>query len=315
MELAVTIILFVIGLLCIIKGGDWFVDSAAWIAEVSGIPKFIVGSTIVSVATTLPELITSIIATAQGKVDLGVGNAVGSVTANTGLILGVSLVFMAGVVSRKQFAPKAVLLILSCAALYLIVRLQEGVSAAGGLILLAIFLCYLGENIYSARRTMGLNSRIPFERKELPRRLLFFVLGTVGIVVGADLLVDNGSALALVLGVPESVVALTLVAIGTSLPELVTAITAIVKRQGLLSVGNIIGANIIDLTLILPVCAIVSGGKLTVSPQTWQLDLPVCLGMTLAAMVIPLVTRSFYRWQGALMVAGYLGYLAVLVLL
>lgn len=124
---------------------------------------------------------------------------------------------------------------------------------------------------------------------------------------------DNGSELAILLGVPESVVALTLVAIGTSLPELVTAITAIVKRQGLLSVGNIIGANIIDLTLILPVCALVSGGTLTISPQTWQLDLPVCLGVILLAMILPMVKKTFYRWQGALLVMGYLAYLAVLV--
>ena len=313
MELAITIILFVIGLICIIKGGDWFVDSAAWMAEVSGIPKFIVGSTIVSIATTLPELITSIIATAQGKVDLAVGNAVGSVTANTGLILGVSLIFMAGVVSRKQFVPKALILVASCAVLYLITVTQGSVSVVSGIVLLVIFAVYLAENIYSTKRTAGLNSREPFNKKELPRRLLFFVLGTAGIVIGANLLVEHGSTLAVLLGVPESVVALTLVAIGTSLPELVTAVTAIVKRQGLLSVGNIVGANIIDLTLILPACALVSGGTLTVSPQTWRLDMPVCLGVILLAMLIPMFKKSFYRWQGVLLVAGYAAYLVVLV--
>lgn len=315
MELAITIILFVVGLICIIKGGDWFVDSAAWMAEVSGIPKFIVGSTIVSVATTLPELITSVIATAQGKVDLAVGNAVGSVTANTGLILGVSLIFMAGVINRKQFMPKAVILVVSCAALYAITLTQGSVSVTGGIILLVIFAVYLVENIYSAKRTTGLNSKAPFDKKELPRRLLFFVLGTAGIVIGANLLVNNGSDLAILLGVPESVVALTLVAIGTSLPELVTAVTAIVKRQGLLSVGNIIGANIIDLTLILPACALVSGGTLSISPQTWQLDMPVCLGVILLAMLIPMLTKSFYRWQGVLLVAGYAAYMVALVVL
>ncbi len=313
MELAVTILLFVIGLICIIKGGDWFVDSASWMAEVSGIPKFIVGSTIVSVATTLPELITSVIATADGKVDLAVGNAVGSVTANTGLILGVSLIFMAGAITRKQFVPKAVLLILSAATLLLLISKGGTLTVLNGIVLLAIFVVYLIENIYSTQRNAGLNTRVPFEKKELPRRLFFFVAGTAGIVIGANLLVDNGSELAILLGVPESVVALTLVAIGTSLPELVTAITAIVKRQGLLSVGNIIGANIIDLTLILPICALVSGGTLTISPQTWQLDLPVCLGVILLAMILPMVTKNFYRWQGALLVMGYLAYLAVLV--
>ena len=315
MSVALTVILFVVGLLCIIKGGDWFVDSAAWMAEVSGIPKFIVGSTIVSVATTLPELITSIIATAQGKVDLAVGNAVGSVTANTALILGVSLIFMAGAIKRREFVPKALILIASAGALFAITLFTGSVGIAGGVVMLVIFAVYLVENITSAKKTMeSKENRTPFDKKELPKRLLFFALGTAGIIVGANLLVDNGSALALLLGVPESVVALTLVAIGTSLPELVTAITAIVKKQGMLSVGNIIGANIIDLTLILPVCSLVSGGTLTVSPQTWRLDLPVCLGATLVAMVIPMIAKKFYRWQGAVLVAGYAAYMAVLVL-
>lgn len=165
MELAVTILLFVIGLICIIKGGDWFVDSASWMAEVSGIPKFIVGSTIVSVATTLPELITSVIATADGKVDLAVGNAVGSVTANTGLILGVSLIFMAGAITRKQFVPKAVLLILSAATLLLLISKGGTLTVLNGIVLLAIFVVYLIENIYSTRRNVGLNTRVPFDKK------------------------------------------------------------------------------------------------------------------------------------------------------
>ncbi len=313
MSIVVTIVLFLIGLLCIIKGGDWFVDSAAWMAEVSGIPKFIVGSTIVSLATTLPELITSVIATAQGSVDLAVGNAVGSVTANTALILGMSLVFMAAPIVRREFAPKALILIASCVALLGITVILRSMTVPAGIILLAIFALYLAENVMSARKTAGQNAKEPFEKKELPKRILFFVLGTAGIVVGAKLLVDNGSELAILFGVPESVVALTLVAIGTSLPELVTAITAIVKKQGLLSVGNIIGANIIDLTLILPVCALVSGGTLTVSPQSWILDLPVCLGVVLIAMVVPMIAGRFYRAQGVVLLACYAAYLVVLV--
>lgn len=316
MEVLISALLFAVGLLCIIKGGDWFVDSAAWLAEVTGIPKFVVGATIVSVATTLPELIVSVMAAMDTppKVDMAVGNAVGSVIANTGLILAISLLFMAGGVNRKQFAGKALLLIASAAAL-LVFCLSGQVTVWAGLVLLAIFLLYIWDSLRQGKADMGGEEKLPFDKAELPKRILFFVLGAAGIVIGARLLVDNGSDLARILGVPENIIALTFVAIGTSLPELVTAITAIVKKQSSLSVGNIIGANIIDLTLILPVCALVSGGSLPVNQQTFTLDLPVCLAMTLVAMVPTLITGKLRRWQGGVLLVGYAAYLAVMILL
>jgi len=314
MEFVVPVLLFLLGLVCIVKGGDWFVDSAAWLAEVTGIPKFIIGATIVSVATTLPELIVSVMAALEKKVDMAVGNAVGSVIANTGLILALSLLFIPCAVNRKQFKNKALLLIAACAAL-LLFCLSGQVTLWAGLILLAVFLLYIGDNLRQGKADSGGQERTPFDPKAAPRRILFFILGAAGIVIGARLLVDNGSLLAEMLGVPENIIALTFVAIGTSLPELVTAITAIVKKQSSLSIGNIVGANIIDLTLILPVCALISGGSLPVNDQTWTLDLPVCLAFTLIAMVPALVSGRLRRWQGVVLLVGYAAYLAVMILL
>ncbi len=128
---------------------------------------------------------------------------------------------------------------------------------------------------------------------------------------GADLLVENGSQIALLLGIPERVVSVTFIAVGTSLPELITTLTAITKRQAALSVGNIIGANIIDLALILPICSLIYGDALPVSRQVAAVDLPACLLIGAIAVVPTLLTRRFQRWQGIILLLGYLGYLYI----
>jgi len=314
MPLALTILLFVVGLVLIVKGGDFFVDAAVWIAEATGIPQFIIGATIVSLATTLPEMIVSVIAAAQGKVDMAIGNAVGSVTANIGLIMAIALLFIPPVIQRAKFAPKAVLMLLAGAALLGLTFRYNSLSLFGAIVMFVIFAVFLFENIWSAKRENGSEKgqEPPDKKKTLPN-ILKFVLGAAAIVVGADLLVENGSELARALGAPESLVALTFVAVGTSLPELVTTLTAIRKKQSSLSIGNIIGANIIDLTLILPICSFVYGGVLPVSFQTDFLDLPISLCLMFIAIFPTLLRKKFQRWQGVLMLAVYAVYLALLV--
>ncbi|HOO28899.1 MAG TPA: sodium:calcium antiporter, partial [Lachnospiraceae bacterium] len=172
------------------------------------------------------------------------------------------------------------------------------------------------ENIRSAKKESVQKKtdelKIRPDKKEITINILKFVIGTVGIVWGADLLVDNGSELARIAGISESIIGVTLVAVGTSLPELVTTITAILKKQSSLSIGNIIGANIIDLTIILPLCAIVSGKALPVSTQMTSLDMPVCIAVGLIAMVPALISQKFHRWQGVLLLACYAVYMGVL---
>lgn len=313
-SLAVIILLFVLGLILIIKGGDWFVDAAGWIAEVSGVPRFIVGATIVSVATTLPELIVSCIAASKGQADMAIGNAIGSVTANTALIMALSMLFLPSLLRRKDYLFKSVLLMGTVALLWLLCA--DGTLPLGrGVILFVVFAVFIAENVRAARRD---EAGQPEDRPEKPdrrtvaRQLLLFVAGAAGIVIGSDLLVDNGTLLAQRLGIPEKVIALTAVAIGTSLPELVTAITSIVKKEASLSVGNVIGANLIDTALILPICSLISGGTLPVAASTLRVDMPFCLAVTVIALVPALVSQRFRRWQGALLIALYVGYLAVI---
>lgn len=320
----VTILLFVVGIIFIVKGGDFFVDAASWIAEVSGIPKLIIGATIVSVATTLPELLVSLIASSQGKVDMAVGNAVGSVTANTGLIMALSLLFMPSVINRKDFYGKSSYLILAV-ALTLIAGLTGGVNVWFSIALLLIFVVFLVENVMLARKNevpVSLNENDPNslqntaktvkkDKKTIIINIVKFVLGVAGIVFGADFLVDSATEIALYIGVSERIIGVTIVAVGTSLPELVTTITAIVKKQSDLSVGNILGANILDMTMIMPLCAIVSGATLPISFSSTVIDVSACLLVGLIAVVPMLISSKFSKWQGGVLLAVYVGYLVV----
>ena len=310
------VLLFAAGLVCIIKGGDLFVDAAGWIAEASGIPKFIIGATIVSFATTLPEMLVSVFAALEGNADIAVGNAVGSVTANTGLIMCLSLVCMTCLMERRQFGVKACLLLAAILSLFGFTR-DGRLSVAEGLLVLVIFAGFLAESLISARREQGTERKAEGERpavsgKTVAGNIVKFVLGAAGIVLGAQLLIDNGSAIASLLGVPDAIVAATMIAIGTSLPELVTTLTAIRKRESSLSVGNIIGANIMDLTLILPLCSLILGKSLPVQSQGMLLDIPACLVICAAVLVPALWKGKFQRWMGFLAGGLYIVYLTVM---
>ena len=310
------VLLFAAGLVCIIKGGDLFVDAASWIAEASGIPKFIIGATIVSFATTLPEMLVSVFAALEGNADIAVGNAVGSVTANTGLIMCLSLVCMTCLMERRQFGVKACLLLAAILSLFGFTR-DGRLSVAEGLLVLVIFAGFLAESLISARREQGTELKEDEERpavsgKTVAGNIVKFVLGAAGIVLGAQLLIDNGSAIAALLGVPDAIVAATMIAVGTSLPELVTTLTAIRKRESSLSVGNIIGANIMDLTLILPLCSLILGKSLPVQSQGMLLDIPACLIICAAVLVPALWKGKFQRWMGFLAGGLYIVYLTVM---
>lgn len=314
MELMSAILLFALGVVLVIKGGDFFVDASTWIAERSGIPKLIIGATIVSMATTMPEALVSAMAAAQGKVDMSIGNAVGSVTANIGLIMALALLCMPGAIRRRDYLLKSVLM-LAAAALIAVCGAIGKVDLFVSIILLLIFALFMGENIREARKNMTQKQSASKKRADESAAVVIansakFIVGAIGIVVGAQLLVNNGSALARLAGIPERVIGVTLVAIGTSLPELITTITAIVKKQSALSVGNILGANIIDLTLIMPLSSLISGQALPISSSFALIDLPACLLVGLIALIPALVSSRFHRWQGVLLLTVYGCYIA-----
>ena len=318
MEIAITVLLLIVGLVLIIKGGDFFVDAASWMAEASGIPKLIVGATVVSFATTLPELLVSIFAALDaraaealspgsgiGMVDMSIGNAIGSVTANLGLIMGIALVAIPMAIRRKDYMLKMILMLVAAAVTVCFSLFDNGVGMVASILLIIIFVIAMYDNIHEAVVAVkggakGQQLDEPVTKKAVITNVVKFLIGAVGTVAGAQLLVDNGSALASMCGVSDRVISVTL--------------TAIAKKQGSLSAGNIIGANIIDLTLILPVCALIYGSKLPASPTVAMVDIPACLIIGILSVVPTLITKKFSRWQGVLMLAAYAVYIVLSVI-
>lgn len=308
------VLLFVLGLYLTMRGGDAFVDAATFIAEVTGIPKIIIGATIVSIATTAPELFVSLIATLHGANDMASGNAIGSVCCNIGLILGISLLCLPGRLPVREIRVKGILLFLAAILLsvFCVDNALEPVECAALFAVLALFL-YL--NLRAA--TVG---KLP------PHCCLYagglakfrngmkFVLGASAVILGAHLMVDNGARLARLFGVPEGIIGLTLIAVGTSLPELITTLTAIRRGEAAMSVGNILGANIIDLTLVLSSSALASRGTLEVNAAVSSRDLPVALILSAIALLPAMSSGRFRRVQGAALLLVYALYVAILML-
>ncbi len=325
LQMWLVVILFVVGLVFIIKGGDLFVDASSWIAEKTGIPKLIVGATVVSFATTLPELLVSVFATISGDIGIATGNAIGSVTANLGLILGISIVWLPSVIRKKDYYLKSILMLLPLIVMFAFSfngKNNGYLNIWCAIVLFVIFAVNMYDNIRGAVKQIKLDAadleteekpkKEKATKKDIVKNTLFFLLGALGIVAGAELLVSTSTRIATSLGVSDTVIGLTIVAIGTSLPELVTTITALVKKESSLSVGNVIGANIIDLTLILSICSFVSGGNLSMSEQNIIFDIPVCFAIGCLALIPTLISGKFKRWQGIAMLAIYIAYAVIL---
>lgn len=294
---------FALGIFLVIKGGDVFVEAAGGLARGLGLPAFLVGATVVSLATTLPEIMVSVLAAAQGKVDMAVGNALGSVTANTAMILASCMVLLPRAELGKNLKVPCVFLLAAAAVLWA-ACVGGQLSRWGAVLLSAVCAGFL---VYNVRRAS--KESLEERREQAGQWVWKFLLGAAAIVGGSHLLVTGGSGIALQFGVPERIVAVTLLAVGTSLPELVTTLTAVKKGEAALCVGNIVGANIIDLSLILPLSSFASGGSLPLSSQNLMIDLPATV-IVVAVAAVPLFLREKNsRVQGVLLWLLYGGYL------
>lgn len=286
---------FALGIFLVIKGGDTFVEAAGGLARGLGLPSFLIGATVVSLATTLPEMMVSVLAATQGKVDMAVGNALGSVTANTALILASSMVLLPGAALGKQLKVPCLFLLGAMAVLWLACTKGE-LEIWGAVLLGTVCAGFLGYNIKCASKEL-----VQEKKDDAGAWVWKFLLGAAAIAGGSHLLITGASTIAVALGVPERIVAVTLLAVGTSLPELVTTLSAVKKGETALSAGNIIGANIIDLTLILPLCSLASGGKLPLSAQNVFVDLPGCAAVLAVAAIPMILGRKTSRVQGVLL--------------
>ena len=315
----VPVLLFCVGLVCLIKGGDWFVDGATGIARRFHLPELLIGATVVSIGTTLPEVMVSTTSALGGHGEIAYGNAIGSIICNTALIAALTIAVRPGKVDSKSLRTPVIFVFLA-ALFYAGIAYTTGYfSRAAGLILLALFVVYMVMTVrqMTAKPAAAAPEEPAAETEPLSRELILLVVGAVLIAIGANLLVDNGTLIAQALGVPESVIALTFVALGTSLPELVTAITSLVKGHSALSLGNIIGANLFNLVLVSGVSVALAPFSI---PQTAQIaghnaslvmDIPVMFAVMLLLTVPALLRGKLSRIQGIVLLAIYAVFCAI----
>lgn len=321
-----------VGLIIIIWGGDKFVDSSIWIAVKTKMPKMLIGATLVSIGTTLPEMFASYTAASGGSTDLAIGNSLGSIMCNTAMVLSITLIFASGVVNRKQFLPKFIIL-MSSVVLTLAFALTEFISLWQCILLFAIGIGYLVYNVVGAiidsKKSVGnveLNEQLDnseqdddeyeqYKDKKSWVMILLFVLGAAGIAVGANLMVSSVSGLCTQIGMSQSVIALTVVAIGTSLPELVTTLTSLKKSSADLSLGNVLGANVLNATLIVGGSGLFTSGLTLGSSSfvTTIVTVSVIIVVLLVLAIPVLAKQRTYRWQGITCLSIYLAYTAYLV--
>ena len=377
MDMLISVLLFAVGLVLLIKGGDWFVDGATGIAKRFNLPDIVVGATVVSIGTTLPEVMVSTTGALQGSGAMAYGNAIGSIICNTALIAAISITVNPGPVNVKSmktpvlffFGSAAIyclaayllgtfpqwlgFVMLTVFALYTILTVRNGLKnpdaaseeeeeeeSAGmpwsGLVIVGIVallvafsgslfgevtpVWFAGVMALIALAYLLFGSKITFgvvegERK-LVVELILLAAGAGIIAVGADLLVEHGQVIALGLGVPETVVALLFVALGTSLPELVTTITSLRKGRASLGVGNVIGANVFNLVLVsgvavslapfdVPAESILRGTVLNMSKVV---DIPVMLTVMVLMTVPALLRKKLGRWQGIVLLGIYIAF-------
>ncbi|MBQ8563605.1 MAG: calcium/sodium antiporter [Firmicutes bacterium] len=331
----VTVLLFALGLILLIKGGDWFVDGATGIAYKFHIPEILIGATVVSIGTTLPEVMVSATSALGGHGEIAYGNAIGSIICNTSFIAALSIAIKPAKVQRYTLRTPVMFFFLASAFYMYNAYFNGYFSRVTGIALLAIFLVYMiltvrqmsrdperpeiapDQAIQYREADRAEEEAIPQEESNMKKNLIQLVAGAAVIAVGADLLVDNGIIIAQALGVPESVIALTFVALGTSLPELVTAVTSLMKGHGSMSIGNIVGANLFNLVLVSGVSTALAPFEVPQSAAIAGHNASLILDIPLMVLVMLIMTGPamfkgrLYRAQGIILLAIYAAFCIV----
>lgn len=319
--------LLIFGLLMLIKGGDWFVDAATSIAKRFHLPELLIGATVVSIGTTLPEVMTSAIGAASGSGAMAYGNAIGSIICNTSLIAAITIAIKPAKADRKSLIFPVCFFFGAMAFYALNAYIFGKFNLWMGLVLLAGFVAYMIINVINMKKNpteeqhdeelSEIEEPVDDSKLGLLKDIGMLVVSALVIAVGADLLVDNAIIIAEMLNVPQTIISLTIVALGTSLPELVTAITSLMKGHGALSLGNIIGANIFNLVLV-------SGAAISINPfdvpadatfmgnnASLIFDIPLVF-LVMGIMTIPTIIKGkLQRWQGISLLCLYFAYCAL----
>ena len=305
-------ILFLLGFIMITKGADIFIDSIISVAKKTNIPEMVLGATIVSLATTFPELTVSLCASIQGHTTMSLGNAIGSIICNTGLALGLVALIKPFKIRKDVFNSKAILLMIATTTL-IVLCFDGKINKFDSIILLVVLCIYMYSNYRSVPKTKMRTEVVSnkFNSKLEPLKLaMLFLIGITMMIVGSKLLVNNGVIIAGAIGIPQAVISLTVIALGTSLPELVSCLTAIKKNHNAISVGNILGANILNIVSVLAFSAIFN--DIPILAQTSRVDFPFMIVLLVILIIPTFMKQKLYRTQGLLMLLSYITYLVTL---
>ena len=306
------ILFFLLGFVLITKGADIFINCIVEIGKRTRISEIVLGATIVSFATTLPEFTVSMLSSIDGYTTMSLGNAVGSIICNTTLILGLVSIISPFKVDRESFLSKTIILLISVFILF-ILSIDRKINFMNGVILLTMFGVYMYVNYTSVKKD-SLNKRaktiVNTSKKQWIRLVILFTIGISMMVIGSKLLVNNGVLIAEYIGIPQGIISLTVIALGTSLPELVSSLTAIRKNHHAISVGNVLGANTLNILSVIGASSLVN--DIPILSQTMTIDFPIML-IALMILIMPtLKTQKLQRVQGILLLGVYLFYLGTL---
>ncbi len=310
MEIFITIILLLIGFVLLVKGSDLFVDGSASVAKLLGIPAIIVGLTIVSMGTSAPEAAVSITAGFKGSNEIAISNLIGSNTFNMLCVAGLSAAitpFMVDKLILKRDFPVC----LGIMAVTILMCLDGVVSRIDGIILLVIFVLYIGWLVYSAIK----NRETSEEDDEKPlspvKSVIFIIIGLAAIIGGGELVVGAAKKLALTFGMSETLIGVTIVAIGTSLPELVTSVVAARKGQSGIAIGNVVGSCFFNLAFVLGMSSLAN--PIGVKPEAF-IDALIMIGVNAVGFVFCLTHKKLERWEGIVLICIYIAYTVYLVI-
>lgn len=305
-------VILIIGFILLIKAADSFVDSSVIIAKILKVPEIIIGATIVSIGTTLPETIVSAMSAAEGHGDLAYGNAIGSIFCNTALISGISLLFSPGKIDSNAL-KKVTKFFFGSFAIYVFIAYFYGkFTRVVGIILFSIFVFYMIDNIVNSHGdSMNAIDSSKQDSNVIIKSFMVLVVSAIVIAFASNLLIDSGTKIATRFGVPEVVIGLTIIALGTSLPELSTAVTSIIKGHSNLSIGNIVGANFFNIVTVTGIAAIVGPFSIPTAKtiggisSSLVIEVPLVLIVMLILCVPSLIRGRTSRWQGVALLTIY----------
>ena len=306
MEMVIQLALLALGFVLLVKGADWFVDGAASVAAKLGIPQLVIGLTIVAMGTSAPEAAVSLTAAFHGNADITIGNVVGSNILNVLVILGLAaLICPMAVAKLTVFVDIPVTLAISLLLLGL--GFDGSISRLDAAILLVVFIGYLSYLFLMTKKGLisGESEEEGAKIQSVPKALLFTAIGLALIIVGSSFAVDAASAIAKMLGLSERFIGLTIVALGTSLPELFTSVAAAIKKNPDMAIGNIVGSNIFNILFIVGLSGMVIPVPFA---SAFRFDTLVAAATMLLLLLLSFPTRRLGRIAGFILLAGYIAY-------